>query len=67
MSAVALGNNSARGRLVTSKAYDPALRKIDPGNINQFIFTVNIKKRSPILSKIAQRLLKTFKLKVDGP
>ena len=57
MSAVALGNSSASGRFVTRRAYDPAFRKIEPGNKNQFTSTVNIKKIRPILSRIAQRLL----------
>ena len=57
MSAVAFGNNSASGKLVTSRAYEPALRKIEPGKRNQLISTVNIKNRRPILSKIAHRLL----------
>ena len=59
MSAVAFGNKSASGRLVTRRAYEPALRKIEPGKRNQLISTVNIKNSSPILSKIAHRLLET--------
>ena len=45
--------------MVTVKANEPELRKIIPGKRNQLNSTVNIRKISPMLIKVAQSDLKS--------